>query len=542
MMTNDSKDQGREAFEAWWESLPGATGVEADKDYEADVKGWALMSWKAALTTSASALARDEVGELCARCNCWVRPSDDCNLCRSADDAKPVGEAVSVALSDERIIDIWCNTPTTRFGGEVEDQEIIDFARDEASVSEGWTSVEERLPKFPSTVLVAYESDADGEPCLDTGEAILHADGKWYGLGVFYALGREPRYEPRLTEKKVVCWKPMPSYSAPHATETVEMTDNSGWYEMAEWAVERWNAEVKNRPLINVHRRSLDDVWRQVIRHCGGDPDVLIGPNHDALLAASSAATVSDAASVQKPVATLHDDGHYTFHGAKPDGFNYAGWRMDVYATSQAATTAGTQDGRAAWDGDSEASRAAFREYDARESVSTRSTWQIWRDACAWQARAASSATAPLTSDSEAALAINLEGLREKLLTPRQIVRDKDGWLWHPHYPVCDEGTRADKFLEAFGIETAFVGMESDNSDMAERWHEEGLTDCSEWTPTPPAGEGWLLLEIYDTEDGPYALFGRDAYEAEKARKRENTRRLSEAVRARAQSTNGEQS
>jgi hypothetical protein len=424
MTTNDSKDQGREAFNDWWErrgpeavnhkwtedacwfawqaalatSASAISGSEKpisdaalkrfgqsmrrdgyvdamhefkhfhrtlcervgyvhdDRDWQRDQLS--LIEWIAAAipnATSASALARDEVGELCARCNCWVRPSDDCNLCRSADDAKPVGEAVSVALSDERIIDIWCNTPTTRFGGEVEDQEIIDFARDEASVSEGWTSVEERLPKFPSTVLVAYESDADGEPCLDTGEAILHADGKWYGLGVFYALGREPRYEPRLTEKKVVCWKPMPSYSAPHATETVEMTDNSGWYEMAEWAVERWNAEVKNRPLINVHRRSLDDVWRQVIRHCGGDPDVLIGPNHDALLAASSAATVSDATSADR----------------------FSPYRLKVAEECcerlmSACTDAGCPDG--------------VRMDDwIREVV----------------ARAASSATAPLTSDSE---------------------------------------------------------------------------------------------------------------------------------------------
>ena len=53
-----------------------------------------------------------------------------------------------------------------------------------------------------------------------------------------------------------------------------------------EWAVSRWNAEVKHRPLHNVYRRTLDDTWRQVIRHCGGDPDTLIGPSHDALFAA----------------------------------------------------------------------------------------------------------------------------------------------------------------------------------------------------------------------------------------------------------------
>ncbi|WP_369067442.1 hypothetical protein [Burkholderia gladioli] len=56
---------------------------------------------------------------------------------------------------------------------------------------------------------------------------------------------------------------------------------------MVQWATERWDAEVKHRPLINVHRRALDDTWRQVIRHCGGDDVSLLGPRHDALLAAN---------------------------------------------------------------------------------------------------------------------------------------------------------------------------------------------------------------------------------------------------------------
>lgn len=46
------------------------------------------------------------------------------------------------------------------------------------------------------------------------------------------------------------------------------------------WAVERWNAEVKNRPLQNIHRAALDTTWRQVIRHFGGDPDALVGSGH----------------------------------------------------------------------------------------------------------------------------------------------------------------------------------------------------------------------------------------------------------------------
>lgn len=50
------------------------------------------------------------------------------------------------------------------------------------------------------------------------------------------------------------------------------------------WAVKRWKAEVANRPLQNIHRRTLDDTWRQVIRYCGGDDEALCGPRHDDLL------------------------------------------------------------------------------------------------------------------------------------------------------------------------------------------------------------------------------------------------------------------
>jgi hypothetical protein len=56
-----------------------------------------------------------------------------------------------------------------------------------------------------------------------------------------------------------------------------------------DWAVGRWQAEVANRPLQNVNRRPLDDTWRQVIRHFGGNDVILCGPAHDDLLDALSA-------------------------------------------------------------------------------------------------------------------------------------------------------------------------------------------------------------------------------------------------------------
>lgn len=46
-------------------------------------------------------------------------------------------------------------------------------------------------------------------------------------------------------------------------------------------------------------------------------------------------AALTGAAQGAEPVATLHDDGYYTFKpGKEPNGARYAGWRMDVFAAS----------------------------------------------------------------------------------------------------------------------------------------------------------------------------------------------------------------
>ncbi|MGZ3014091.1 hypothetical protein AAER19_26460 [Pseudomonas aeruginosa] len=72
-----------------------------------------------------------------------------------------------------------------------------------------------------------------------------------------------------------------PFYAAPVAQAQHSVPD------LLEWAVDRWHAEVSQRPLTNVHRRALDDTWRQVIRRLGGDTGLLCGPSHDELLAAA---------------------------------------------------------------------------------------------------------------------------------------------------------------------------------------------------------------------------------------------------------------
>lgn len=59
-----------------------------------------------------------------------------------------------------------------------------------------------------------------------------------------------------------------------------------------------------------------------------------------------------------QPVATLHDDGYYTWHGATPDGYAYAGWRMPVYAGPQASE--------------------AVRDVERLEFLITHGAWVAW--------------------------------------------------------------------------------------------------------------------------------------------------------------------
>ncbi|KQM79843.1 hypothetical protein [Xylophilus sp. Leaf220] len=109
-------------------------------------------------------------------------------------------------------------------------------------------------------------------------------------------------------------------------------------------------------------------------------------------------------------------------------------------------------------------------------------------------------------------IAANLEGLAAALLGPHPAQRDAEGYLTHPALPILDEGINVRSLLMVLGLETSFVCMEDDcdldHPAVTSYEHGDG---CAAWTPTPPAGDGWVLVEIYDTEDGVYALYCRGA-------------------------------
>lgn len=57
------------------------------------------------------------------------------------------------------------------------------------------------------------------------------------------------------------------------------MADYIDAEDVARWVVEQWDEQVSLRPPENVHRRTLDDVWRQIYRFITNGRD-LPRPKH----------------------------------------------------------------------------------------------------------------------------------------------------------------------------------------------------------------------------------------------------------------------
>ena len=93
--------------------------------------------------------------------------------------------------------------------------------------------------------------------------------------------------------------------------------------------------------------------------------------------------------------------------------------------------------------------------------------------------------------------------------------RDADGYVWHPD---LDERFQHDEWEEyvdlkkfhAVGFQMTTVAFEYDaTEEMLKLYYEDGEPGCNSWTPTVPDGEGWQLIAVYDSEDGPHAMFVR---------------------------------
>lgn len=93
---------------------------------------------------------------------------------------------------------------------------------------------------------------------------------------------------------------------------------------------------------------------------------------------------------------------------------------------------------------------------------------------------------------------------------------DNLGYWTHPdffepangnEYPVPGE---FEAWAAAQGVEVYTLSLDADPAAYdIQSAYEEGDADVSGWEPTPPIGEGWFIVSIHDTEDGPYSVWLR---------------------------------
>lgn len=102
---------------------------------------------------------------------------------------------------------------------------------------------------------------------------------------------------------------------------------------------------------------------------------------------------------------------------------------------------------------------------------------------------------------------------KARMLDGRALERDAQGFGEHPDLPALDEGMHPLKFFESLGLQLT-GHYAQDELDMHAYDTMSGSCDpngCNfnAWTPSRPDGDGWCLVSIHDTEDGPVAWWLR---------------------------------
>ncbi|HEN3578789.1 TPA: hypothetical protein U5D98_002002 [Yersinia enterocolitica] len=103
-----------------------------------------------------------------------------------------------------------------------------------------------------------------------------------------------------------------------------------------------------------------------------------------------------------------------------------------------------------------------------------------------------------------------------KTITAVPVERNADGFWTHPDFFVPANGNEfgvEDEFdaWKALNRVTGATGWMEDeeNAEELQAAFDSVGCDVSLWQPKPPAGDGWFLASIHDTEDGPVCYWLR---------------------------------
>lgn len=102
------------------------------------------------------------------------------------------------------------------------------------------------------------------------------------------------------------------------------------------------------------------------------------------------------------------------------------------------------------------------------------------------------------------------EGIKPDSLTALPVERDQYGYWSHPDYlAFCDgreyiPSAEFNQWMEAKGLE-----WKVDYRDEEETDYDADGYDLSTWNPEAPAGDGWFVGSIHDTDDGAVCIWLR---------------------------------
>jgi len=96
------------------------------------------------------------------------------------------------------------------------------------------------------------------------------------------------------------------------------------------------------------------------------------------------------------------------------------------------------------------------------------------------------------------------------LIQSLPVERDETGCWTHPAWPSTEDELIPYAWFTDRGLEVRERNFEDDAPDeLQAAWFASGIADCTAWAPTRPAGDGWFIFSIHDTEDGPVCVWVR---------------------------------
>lgn len=98
-------------------------------------------------------------------------------------------------------------------------------------------------------------------------------------------------------------------------------------------------------------------------------------------------------------------------------------------------------------------------------------------------------------------------------IQPMEVARDEEGWWTHPDMPEVETSEQFNEWQSQQGFQLCVVMLDGDNGEGTEEayktYFDGAAADCSAWKPSKPEGEGWFIVSIHDTEEGPACIWIR---------------------------------